>query len=236
MKSKSVVLISFFIIFVLSLFFLKLDLKTTVFGYDIDNRVLFEKMFQKTDSFGYLHLMGQIKNNLNMPLENVTVESTFFDQDNKILGQYERKAELGVIDSNKTSPFEIIYLDTTTAQNIKNYTLSVKHYDVGTSKEKLLSIETVSSRPDISGFFYINGKIKNNGDKHATNAMIIATFYNNEGNVIGVSKAIVEPINIAKGRDGGFGLVFVEKELSFKIKNFALNAFSDQYVSEPFFK
>lgn len=217
-------------------FYLQFSLFNIVFALEKNNDIVFEKLFLKTDESGYAHLFGQIKNNIRESISNVTIEATFYDLNNKTIGKYERNPELSIIDYNKTSPFEILYLDIDSSKNIKNFTLSVKNKDKGIEKEKSLLIESFSSRPDISGFFYINGQIKNNGDSPSTNTMIIATFYNKEGNIIGIAKALVEPINIGKGKNGGFGLVFVEKDLVFKIKNFVLNAFSDQYLSEQVVK
>ncbi len=238
MNSKDSVIVGFSAtILILSILWVYLPFSYFYLIFALENdSVIFEKLFLKTDEFGYAHLFGLVKNKISEPISNITVQASFYNSDNDIIGKYERKTELDSIEYNKTSPFEILYLDTESSKNIKNYTLSAKIENMGVTKEKALTIGSISSRPDISGFYYINGQIKNNGDRPSTNTMIISTFYNKDGSVIGIAKALAEPINIQKGMYAGFGIVFVDKDLVFKIKNYTLNAFSDQYVSEQFDK
>ena len=195
--------------------------------YSIDKTTL------QKDKFGYLHLFGEIKNKSEKTLTNLTLSSNFSDVDNNIIGTYSRSPEINTLNPNQFSPFEIIYLDPNSIDKVKNYSLSVE-YKVGKEKPNLLSIDNVNDRLDFTGFYYINGEITNIGIKTAYNVTIVATIYDRDGNIIGITKAITEPFIIASQNKAAFGLAVNAKILSFKIKDFILQAYSDKYLSNTF--
>ena len=61
-------------------------------------------------------------------------------------------------------PFEILYIDTKTTKIVKDFRLSAIVLTVK-GKPNALKVFSDSSRLDISGFYYINGGISNEGSK-----------------------------------------------------------------------
>ena len=182
------------------------------------------------DQFGYLYLFGEIKNNSEKSLTNITLSANFLDFDNNILGTYSRNPEINTINPNQFSPFEIIYLDPNTIAKVKNFSFSVD-YQIGKEKPNLLSLDHLNSRLDFTGFYYINGEITNIGNNTANNVTVVATIYDLNGNIIGITKAITEPFVIGSKNKAAFGLAVNDKTVSFKIKGFTLQAYSDKYLS-----
>jgi hypothetical protein len=185
------------------------------------------------DQFGYLHLFGEIKNNSEKSLTNITLRANFLDFDNNILGTYARNPEINTLNPNHFSPFDIIYLDTNTISKVKNFSFSV-NYQVGKEKPNLLSIDHINNRLDFTGFYYINGEITNRGKDTANNVTVVATIYDLDGNIIGITKAITEPFVIESKNKAAFGLAVNDKTVSFEIKGFTLQAYSDKYLSNTF--
>ncbi len=72
------------------------------------------------------------------------------------------------------------------------------------------------------------------GTDTANNVTVVATIYDLDGNLIGITKAITEPFIIASQNKAAFGLAVNAKTVSFKIKNFILHAYSDKYLSNTF--
>lgn len=182
------------------------------------------------DQFGYLHLFGEIRNNSEKSLTNITLSAKFFDLNNNILGTYSRSPEINTLNPNQFSPFEIIYLNRDTIDKVRNFSFSVD-YKVGQEKPNLLSIDHINNRLDFTGFYYINGEITNIGTNTANNVTVVATIYDLDGNILGITKAITEPFVIGSKNIAAFGLAINDKTIAFKIKDFTLQAYSDIYLS-----
>ena len=195
--------------------------------YSIDKTTL------QKDEFGYLHLFGEIKNKSEKTLTNITLSSNFSDLNNNVIGTYSRSPEINTLNPNQSSPFEIIYLDSNSIDKVKNYSISVE-YIIGNEKPNLLFINHVNDRLDFTGFYYINGEITNFGSATAYNITVVATLYDVYENIIGITKAITEPFIIEPQNKGAFGLAVNAKKISFKIKDFILQAYSDKYLSNIF--
>lgn len=218
-------LISLILLFLL-LFFIPSFIHGNEF-YSIDKATL------KEDEFGYLHLFGEIKNNSDKTITNITLSSKFLDIDNNVIGIYTRTPEINTLNPNQSSPFDIIYLEPTSVEKIKNFSLSAE-YKVGKEKPQLLYINHINDRLDFTGFYYINGKITNKGTFTANNVTIIATIYDKDKNIIGITKAITEPFVIGSKDKAAFGLAINARTDASKMKDFSLQAYSDNYLSNTF--
>ena len=188
---------------------------------------------QYVDEFGYLYVLGEISNESEQPMVNITLKATFFDSEGQVLGEYYRHPEISVINPDEISPFEIIYLDPSTSDKVKDFKIAT-FYQTGNehyTKPENLFIESVNSRLDFTGFYYINGKIKNQGSENANNVTVVATVYDRNGNVIGLTKSITEPFVILPKETAAFGLAVTSKSNTFKISDFSLKAYSNEYLS-----
>jgi hypothetical protein len=70
------------------------------------------------------------------------------------------------------------------------------------------------------------------GNDTATNVLAIASFFDTNGKMIGLSSAITEPSNITSHSMASFTVVMDDKLQSPKIKNYSLLVDSDQYASK----
>jgi hypothetical protein len=188
---------------------------------------------QYVDEFGYFYVLGEISNDSEESLVNITLKAKFLDSDGRVVGEYYRNPEISVINPNEISPFEIIYLDPSTSEKVKNFTIATNFETANKqdTKPESLYIESVNSRLDFTGFYYINGKIKNEGLKNANNVTVVATIYDKKGNVIGITKSVTEPFVIPSGQTAAFGLAVTSKSNTFKISDFSLKAYSSEYLS-----
>ena len=185
------------------------------------------------DEFGYLHLYGEVINTLNQPINNILLNAKFYDDKNNVLGKYFRYSEISTLFPNQSSPFEIIFLDRDNSKNIKDYDilLSFNYTKFNNTKLPNLLITEITERFDISGFYYINGKIYNLGNKDSSNSTVVATLYNKKGNVIDISRAITEPFTIPPNSEAAFSLTVVNKDTSMRLTEMHISAESVEYVS-----
>ncbi|MDX1372431.1 MAG: FxLYD domain-containing protein [Nitrososphaeraceae archaeon] len=184
-----------------------------------------------TDEFGYLYILGEIKNESKNPLVNITLIGNFYDRNGKLMDEYYRYPEITTLNPFENSPFQIIYLDPSTSNKVNNYTITAK-YQTGKIKPAELIVESLNDKFDINGFYYINGNLKNNGTEEANNVTVIATIYDKDGKVIGLTKAITVPFSIPSKGFGAFSLVITFKSQAPKIQDFSVKAYSDKYLSQ----
>ena len=196
-------------------------------------------LIQNTSSFidenEIMHVYGQVKNMADKAMTNVVVNAFFYDGSRKLLNEFQRSCELRTINPGSICPFEILYIDTKTVGNIKDFKLSAIGTPTDKSKSTALKIHSDNSRLDILGFYYINGRILNGGSLTAANSLAIATLYDKDGNVIAIARALAEPVNIAANSQAAFGLAATQKLQTYKVKSYSLIGDSDQYMSLPVF-
>jgi hypothetical protein len=192
-------------------------------------------IIQYTSSFidesSIVHVYGEIKNISNRSLTNVTVKGSFYDDEGKLLNQYQRSCELPTVSSGRVCPFEILYIDTNTTNTIKDIKLSALGIYTDKIKPTTLKVYSDNAKLDILGFYFINGRISNEGPVTATDSSVVATLYDKDGNVIALGRAVAEPANIPSGTQASFGIAVTEKSQVYKTKSYSLVAYSDQYLS-----
>jgi len=182
------------------------------------------------DNHGNLHLFGELKNISNEPKSNLVIIVAFLDARGMPIGNASASTAVRNLNSGYTSPFAVLFLNKNVVSNVHDFSLQIKS-DIGVEKNYLLEFTSVRPHLDIFGFYYIYGKVLNNGNETASNSVIIAAFYDKNGKTIDITKAMTEPVNITSGSSASFSILMDKKELSYKIRNFSLIADSDQYLS-----
>lgn len=202
-----------------------------------------EFSFQNQSSFidetKLMHVFGEVRNESGEPVKDVVVRASFYDEEGGLLGEYQRQAELRVINPGESSPFEIIYLDSKTSGAVANYTLAATG-NTTEAKEKSLKIVSSNSRLDLLGVYYINALVRNEGQETTTNSLLIATLYDKDGRVIAIGKALAEVggpniSDVPPQSSAAFSIVVAEKLQTYKTASYSLVADSDQYVSDVVF-
>ncbi len=69
-------------------------------------------------------------------------------------------------------------------EKIKNIKADTK-YNLTDHKDEKLDIVANNSRLDMTGFFFINGKIKNSGDTYSNNTNVISILYDKNKELVG---------------------------------------------------
>ena len=194
-------------------------------------------VIQNTSSFvdesDLMHVYGEVRNISNMSMTNVTINGSFYDKSGRPLNDYQRSCELPTISAGGICPFEIIYIDTKTTNRVKDFKLTAQGIVTDTSKPTKLKFHSENSRLDILGFYYINGRISNEGSITATDSSVVATLYDKDGKVIAIGRALAEPANILPNSLANFGIAVTEKSQVHKTRGYSLMAFSTQYASPP---
>lgn len=198
-------------------------------GYSLENFNVIEQN-KVIDQSGLIHLFGQIRNISNETQKTIAAHAEFYDKNGSNIGNASGIVSVRSLNVGEVSPFEIIFLDKNQTKYFFNYSLKFTS-EVGVKKQDTLEITSLKSRPDIFGYYYVSGRISNMGNITATNVLAIASFFDNNGKIIGLSSAIAEPSNLTSQSTSSFTVVMDDKAQSSKIKNYSLIVDSDQYIS-----
>ncbi|HEU4605451.1 MAG TPA: CFI-box-CTERM domain-containing protein [Nitrososphaera sp.] len=195
----------------------------------------FHNQFSYVDETRILHVLGEIRNESDTAMRNVLIRASFYDSEGNLLDEFQRVPAMQVINPGESSPFEILYIDSQTAGDVANFTMSATGQVTG-PKEKALTVIPSNSRLDILGTYYINAAARNEGQETADNAIMIATLYDSGGRVIAIGKALAEAgrgsSNITAGSQAPFGIAITQKLQTYKTAQYSLVVDSDQYVSD----
>jgi peptide/nickel transport system substrate-binding protein len=188
------------------------------------------------DETKIMHVLGEIRNDSDIAMKDVVIRASFYDKAGNLLNEYQRSSEVRVINPGESSAFEVLYIDQGTVDSVANFTLLATGKTAEEAKEKQLRIVSSNSRLDVLGTYYINVQTRNEGQKDATNAIMIATLYDRNGRVIAIGKALAEAVrgsfDIPAGSAAAFGIAITEKLQTYKAARYSLVADSDQYLSE----
>jgi hypothetical protein len=205
------------------------------FDFDIINsraqddfRIRNTNMFM--DTIGHIHIIGELENISDEPKRNVGIYANFIDADGTRVANASAGTAVRSLNQGYTSPFELLLLDNALAKKVASYLLEFKGDD-GLTKSYSLELISAEDYRDIYGFYHINGKVLNQGNKTATNTLVISSFYDHNRTIMHVAKALTEPRNITEGNEASFSLVMDNRDWSHKVRNFTLTIDSDQYVS-----
>jgi len=150
---------------------------------------------------GALHIVGEIKNNLESPLNQIIVHVTLLDENNFIIETKEASSLVNVIMPGMKGPFDLV-LTNDEAKKTKSYSLR-PDYKVSPPKNQVIDIiESELSRDNYNNLM-ITGTVTNKGDITANTVTIIATLYDKDGNVAAVSRVHPEP-DYLRAEDNAF--------------------------------
>lgn len=216
----------------MKLFFLTLVLivgfTPTVFG-----EVLIQNDQRYVGDDGSVHIVGEIKNNLSAPLNQISIQATLYDSNQVIIGTKETRSLVNTIMPEMKGPFDFVLTDSE-SKRAQTYSLDI-NYKVGTPKSQEIDITSSKLSRDSLNNLMITGTVANNGDMTANTIAVIATLYDKEGNVAAVSRVHPEP-DYLRTEEQTFFLVTVPDKIQTKeIQDYSLIAESEEYAAVPEF-
>ncbi|MGN6349860.1 MAG: FxLYD domain-containing protein [Candidatus Nitrosocosmicus sp.] len=218
---------SFTVILVSSLFCIIVQ---TSSGYTEGDVLKVTSMKLTQDQYNYKHLIGILQNNANKTVNNVIISANFFDKTNKSIGNFSKQSEITTINQGEITPFDILIYNKDLNDKINKFSITVK-YNFTDHKDEKIAMESSNSHIDlITGFYFIDGKIKNNGQFYTNNTTIIAITYDKNKDLAGVWKAQTEPYNIPPFTEASFSIPVTDKIQSYNILNYTLLVESNKYV------
>lgn len=184
------------------------------------------------DSVGYYHIVGEVHNTGQQAVTSVKITAAYYNITSALITTRFEFTYLDILLSDRKSPFEITLTNYLDSAKVDHYTLDVT-FSVTAAILKRLKILEHSSFIDETQSLHIVGSIQNTGNSNATNAKVIATYYNMAGQAVAASLKYLDPerlLPLAPGETETFELILGEERASL-VKSYELAAESNQYAS-----
>ena len=182
---------------------------------------------------GSIHIVGEIVNNLDIPLNQIHVEIELFDENQNLIQTKETNSLVNTIMPGMKGPFDLI-LTNTEARDTKSYSMKL-NYQVSPPKSQVIDIIESELSRDNHNNLMITGTVANNGEITANMVSVIATLYDKQGNVAAVSRVNPEP-DYLRAEDSAFFILSVPDKIQTEdIDNYTLIAESEEFAAVPEF-
>ncbi len=181
---------------------------------------------------GSLHIVGEIKNNFNAPINQIKIDATLYSN-GILIDTIKTSPMLNTVMPEMKDPFDII-ITGDVARVIDEYSLSVS-YKITEPKSQVIDITTSDFFRDNFDNLVITGTVTNRGEITANTVVVIATLYDKNGNVAAVSKTHVEPDYLRANDESFFFVPILDKKQSSLIVDYTLAAESEEYTAVPEF-
>ena len=181
---------------------------------------------------GSLHIVGEIRNDLNVPLNQIYIHATLYSN-GQIIHETSGSSLVNTIMPGMKGPFDIIILGEKT-KLVDNYSLELD-YKITDPKNQVIEITTSKINRDNLDNLFITGTVANQGEITANTVTVVATLYDRDGKVVAVSKAHTEP-DYLRASDETFFLVSIpDKFQANNVVDYTLVAESEEYAPVPEF-
>jgi hypothetical protein len=182
---------------------------------------------------GSIHIVGEIFNNLEIPLNQIQVEIDLFGENGELIQTKVTKSLVNTIMPGMKGPFDLI-LTNTEDRDTKSYSMRL-NYQASPPKSQVIDITESELTRDNHNNLMITGNVVNNGEITANMVSIVATLYDKQGNVAAVSKVNPEP-DYLRAEDSAFFLVSIPDKIQTQgINDYTLIAESEEFAAVPEF-
>lgn len=152
------------------------------------------------DEHGRHHIVGELRNNSDQPMEFVEVIAKYYDGD-ELKGANLTFTDPDVIAPGQVVPFDMVILRREHWANQHTYELLAKGYPVEELAARQVVVVNQSSRLE-NGFLYVSGQVQNVGPEWML-AKAVVTLYDGDNQVINskwdyIEKAMIAPGEMAK--------------------------------------
>jgi hypothetical protein len=158
-----------------------------------------------TDDFNTLSVAGEIRNDSNLDVGEISVIASFYDASGNFIHEARSAAMLKSLAPGQRSPF-LLNLDR--PAGMSNYSIKAVGRPIPASLSPQINIVSMKRYEDTIGFYHVEGVIQNAGSIPVDQARVIVTLYARGGAVINVGFAYPNPTRLHPGDRATFDVKF----------------------------
>ena len=180
---------------------------------------------------GMLHIVGEIINESNKPINQVEINAIFYHDGNVV---YETSTEnlTNMIMPEMKGVFDLTVIED--IGYVDHYTLDV-NFKITQPKEQVIEITSSEFTQGPVDTISIQGTVANNGEITANMVKVISTLYDRDGNVVAVSEANTKPDYLRANDESFFVIPIIDRDQADVIVDYSLVAESEEYTAVPEF-
>ena len=180
---------------------------------------------------GTIHIVGEIINESDQPINQVNVIATFYSDGNNV---YQASTEnlTSMIMPEMKGAFDLML--TEDIGSVDYYTLDID-FKVTQPKEQVIEITSSEFTYGPVDNIAIQGTVTNNGEITANMVKVVATLYDRDGDVVVVSQTRTEPDYLRVSDESFFVIPIPDKTQANHIVDYSLVAESEEYTAVPEF-
>ena len=182
---------------------------------------------------GSLHIVGEIENNSNVPLNQIKITANLLDENGFQIAQVNGNPINNVVMPGMNGVFDII-ITGSDSRNVVDYDLEFD-YKIAEPKNQVIHITSSEIKQNAQGNLIISGTLENRGEVTANMINVIATLYDRDGTVVAISSVEIQPDFLRAGDTNFFIIPIYEKSQSINVVDYTLSAESDEYTVVPEF-
>ena len=158
-----------------------------------------------TDGVGTLHVLGELRNDSNVDVGEISVTVSFYDVAGNFLTEINGQPLAKTLAPGERAPFN---LETPPPAGWHNYSIKAVGRPVPPMPSPQTALVSVSAAEDAVGFYHVSGSVKNMGAVALKGAKVVVTLFGRGGNIINVGFAYLQPKQLAAGKIGAFDVAF----------------------------
>ena len=180
---------------------------------------------------GTIHIVGEIINESDKPINQVNVIAIFYSDGNSV---YQTSTEnlTSIIMPGMKGAFDLMM--TEDIGHVDDYILDID-FKVTQPKDQVIEITSSEFTYGPVDNIAIQGTVTNNGEITANMVKVVAILYDRDGNVVTVSETRTEPDYLRVNDESFFLIPILDKTQINKIVDYSLVAESDEYTAVPEF-
>lgn len=185
-----------------------------------------QTIYSNKASDGTTVVFGEVQNNLNSPVNSVTIGVTFMGDNFNQIEYKTGTTLLQVIPPGGKAPFMIS--STKSDPSITQIQVKIAGFQSSSAKQQVLKISPGVLQ--VSDKLFVSGTVTNNGALQSTNTKLYLISYDAFQRIVAIG--ISDPITVASGTDSQFS---VTSDPNTRAKSYVLIAESDNYQSKLVF-
>jgi len=180
---------------------------------------------------GTIHIVGEIINESDKPINQVNVIAIFYSDGNSI---YQTSTEnlTNMIMPEMKGVFDLMV--TEDIGHVDYYALDID-FKVTQPKDQVIEITSSEFTYGPANSIAIQGTVTNNGEITANMVKVFATLYDRDGNVVADSQTRTEPDYLRVNDESFFVIPILDKTQVNEIVDYSLVAESEEYTAVPEF-
>ena len=140
-------------------------------------------------SYAHYNILGEVQNSGDTALEDVKISATFYSSNGTVIGTSFSMSWVEVLLVGRKSPFKITLLEPTSLE-VDHYFLNVTYVPTTPPPMGLEILWHSSQINETEGTMNIVGEVKNIGSEPTWHIHVMATYYDETGNIVDVANSI----------------------------------------------